>query len=127
MNTQVSVVRCSDYNDESVEKAARNSIKFIGGLGKIIKPEDKVLLKVNLLAPTEAEKAVTTHPAVVKATIKLVREAGGIPIVADSPGFLFAGGKNTALIRSGIKEIADELGAEALQFETVDNSFVEIV
>ena len=31
--------------------------------------------------------------AVVKAVIALVREAGGEPFVADSPGFLFVGGR----------------------------------
>jgi uncharacterized protein (DUF362 family)/NAD-dependent dihydropyrimidine dehydrogenase PreA subunit len=125
-STKVSIVKCRDYEEENVELAVRESLELIGGFRGIIRPNDKVLLKVNLLAPTEPEKAVTTHPSVVKAVIKLVRETGGIPIVADSPGFLFAGGKNTAIIKSGIKEAADQLGAEALQFETIENPFVEI-
>jgi len=126
IDTKVSIIKCEDYEEKRVENAVREALELIGGLKEIIKHNDKVLLKVNLLAPAEPEEAVTTHPAIVKAMIKLVREAGGIPLVADSPGFLFAGKKNEAIIKSGIKETADAMGVEALQFETIENPFIEI-
>lgn len=126
MKSEVSVVRCHDYGEGQVEDAVRRSLALIGGAGKLIKPGDRVLLKVNILAPAEAEQAVTTHPSLVRAMIKLVREAGGVPFVADSPGFLFAGGRNNAMKKSGIMKAAEELGAEVLQFETVPDSFVEV-
>ncbi len=125
MDSKVSIVKCEDYSEELVEGAVRDSLKLIGGLTGVIKPGDRVLLKVNLLAPTEAEKAVTTHPSVVKAISKSVIEAGGIPIIADSPGFLFAGGRNAAINKSGIRDMADAIDVEALQFETIDNPFIE--
>lgn len=123
--SKVSIVRCADYDEKRVEEAVLDSIRLIGGLKGLIKKKDKVLLKVNTLAPAEPERAVTTHPSLVKAAIKLVREAGGEPIVADAPGFFFAGGKNMAFIKSGIKEAAESMGAEARQFETVENPFIE--
>jgi len=125
MKTSVSVVRCKNYKEPEVKEAVQESLKLIGGLGKIIKPGNTVLLKINLLAPTELKRAVITHPSIVKAVIKEVRNAGGKPIVADTPGFVFAGDKNGTMIKSGIKAIADELGVEALQFETMDAAFIK--
>ena len=123
---KVSVIKCPDYQEERVEEALRQSVELIGGLKSVIKPGDKVLLKVNLLAPVEAHAAVTTHPSVVKATIKMVKEAGGIPLIADSPGFLYTAQNNRALRKSGIMEIAEAMEAEARQFESVENPFVKI-
>jgi uncharacterized protein (DUF362 family) len=50
-----------------------------GGIKKYVGKRDKVLLKVNLLAPKEPSKAVTTHPAVVAAVANTVLDAGGEP------------------------------------------------
>ncbi|MDO8736260.1 MAG: DUF362 domain-containing protein, partial [Thermoleophilia bacterium] len=91
----------------------------------IIKPGDRVLLKANLLAPSDPADSVTTHPAVVRAVIEAVKESGGIPIVADSPGYFYAGGKCRALTVCGLKDVADELGVESLQFEAMENPFVK--
>jgi len=125
IDTKVSVIKCKDYEEQRVENAVREALELIGGLESVVKPDDKVLLKVNLLAPAKPEEAVTTHPAIVKSMIKIVKEAGGIPIIADSPGFLFAGEGNLAMIKSGIKEIADAADVKALQFETIKNPFIK--
>ncbi len=46
---------------------------------------DRVLIKPNLLLPASPEKAVLTHPLVVRAAAEYVLEKGGRPLVADSP------------------------------------------
>lgn len=125
MSVKVAVSKCEDYEEDRVEPAVRNSVELIGGLNRIIKPGNRVLLKVNLLAPRHPDDAVTTHPSVVRAVAKLVKGAGAVPIIADSPGFIYAGNKSKALIESGIKEAADELGVEAFQFESFENPFIE--
>ncbi|MDD5529924.1 MAG: DUF362 domain-containing protein [bacterium] len=124
--TNVSIVRCKDYEQSNVDTAVQKALSLIGNLQDIIKPGNKVLLKVNLLDGTEPSKAVTTHPAIVKSIIELVKKVGGIPIIADSPGSFSANKNNKAIIKSGMKEIADAAGIEALQFESVNNSFVKI-
>lgn len=123
--TAVAVTRCPDYDDERVREAVRKAIGLIGGLADVIKPGDKVLLKANMLAPSDPEAAVTTHPAIVRAVIGAVKDAGGIPVVADSPGYFYAGGKCRALTMCGLKEVADELEVESTQFEAMENGFVE--
>jgi len=126
MKTKVSIVKCPDYDEAKVKAAIRQSVELAGGLDKVIKPKDKVILKINLMAPSPIEKAVTTHPAVIKAVIKLVQEAGGVPVVADSPGVYSVAQKNRVMRKSGILELAESLGAEAVQFECVENPFIEV-
>lgn len=122
---RVAVTRCDDYDEEKVRKAVLDAVSLIGGLDDVIRPGDRVLLKANLLAPADPRESVTTHPSVVRAVIELVREAGGVPIVADSPGYFYAGGKCRALTMCGLKEVADEMGVESTQFEAMENGFVE--
>ncbi|MDI6917718.1 MAG: DUF362 domain-containing protein [Thermoplasmatales archaeon] len=109
----VSIVKCNDYS--TMKNAIKQSLDLIGGLGRIIKPNDRVLLKVNLLMAKKPEQAVTTHPSVVKAIIQLVKEKDGIPFVGDSAGG--AGLTDKAFEVSCIKKVAEEENAELLNFE----------
>jgi uncharacterized protein (DUF362 family)/NAD-dependent dihydropyrimidine dehydrogenase PreA subunit len=118
MNSRVSIVRCTDYSD--VEAAIREALTLIGGLESIISPGNRVLLKPNVLAIRAPEDAVTTHPAVVSAVCKMVKEAGGIPIIGDGSGITRPGATTTseALHASGIEAVASACGAELVNFET---------
>ena len=85
MNT-VSVSRCEDYAPDSVASALDAALSPLGGMAAFVRPGQRVLLKVNLLSRAVPERAVTTHPEIVRALIHEVRNAGGIPFVGDSPG-----------------------------------------
>ncbi|WZL79913.1 DUF362 domain-containing protein [Eubacteriales bacterium mix99] len=65
------------------------SIGLLGGMDHFVKPGEKVLLKCNLLMKKSPEEATTTHPEVAAAVARLVREAGAVPVLADSPSGLF--------------------------------------
>ena len=85
---------------------------------------EKILLKVNLLAPKRPELAITTHPSIVQALIKVARKKGhlGEIEVADSPGHLYADRKR-ALRLTGMTsavEIDDNATATILS----DGGFV---
>ncbi|MFQ6121206.1 MAG: DUF362 domain-containing protein, partial [Methanosarcinales archaeon] len=116
MQAKVSIVKCEDYS--KVKKAVEKSLFLIGGLDNLIKENDKVLLKVNLLSANKPEEAVTTHPSIVEAMIDLVRNCKGIPIVGDSSGTIEAGGTAKAYEVSGIKKVVEDKGAEFINFET---------
>jgi uncharacterized protein (DUF362 family)/Pyruvate/2-oxoacid:ferredoxin oxidoreductase delta subunit len=111
---QVAIVKCPDYRQPAVDRAVRESIDLLGGMGQFVHPSQKVLLKVNLLSATPPEKGVVTHPAVVEAVVKLVQEAGGNPLIADSPGasvpYTEAGLRRT-YEASGLLELAERTGA----------------
>jgi uncharacterized protein (DUF362 family)/Pyruvate/2-oxoacid:ferredoxin oxidoreductase delta subunit len=82
----VSLVRCQTYDQSSIDAAVKKALELIGGIESYVKPGDRVLLKINLLTGDVPEKAVTTHPALVRAMIGQVKEAGGIPQVGDCSG-----------------------------------------
>jgi uncharacterized protein (DUF362 family)/Pyruvate/2-oxoacid:ferredoxin oxidoreductase delta subunit len=113
MAVKVSIVKCSTYDETEVLKTLRQSIDLIGGINSFVKKGDRVLFKPNLLSAKSPEKAVTTHPAVVKGVVQIVQEAGGIPFLGDSPGIESA--KRVAG-KSGIKEVADSLGCPIVEF-----------
>lgn len=110
----VAVERADSYQPDIIEPAIRRLLEPFGGMGAFVCPGERVLLKPNMLAAREPERAVTTHPAVLRAVIGLVREAGGIPLVGDSPG---VGGIRRVAERSGMLAVIEETGAELVAFD----------
>ena len=82
----MALLSCTGYDSACIHDAVQRSVGLLGGMGQFIKPGDSVLIKPNMLKAMPPEAAVTTHPEVVRSVIKLVRTAGGDPIVGDSPG-----------------------------------------
>lgn len=109
----VSIVKCNDYQSDKVYAALSRSLELLGGIEKYISPGMKVLLKCNLLMKKKPEESCTTHPEVAAALARLVREAGAIPIIADSPGGLFTERALRGIYKvCGIDEIAARDGIE---------------
>lgn len=89
MNTKskVIVLPCEAYDEERIYTLMKNGLSQLGGLDNLINKEEKILLKPNLLKKAEVEKAVITHPVVVGAFARILREEGYKNIVlADSCG-----------------------------------------
>lgn len=107
---EAGIVKCGDYKDagRSVERA----VALIGGIGRFVKPGAKVLIKPNMLAGKAPEKAVTTHPEVVRVVIRLVKAAGGIPTVGDSNAL---GSFRKVAEVTGIAAVAAEEGATLIE------------
>ena len=89
MNTKskVIVLPCEAYDEERIYTLMKNGLSQLGGLDNLINKVEKILLKPNLLKKAEVEKAVITHPVVVGAFVRILREEGYKNIVlADSCG-----------------------------------------
>ena len=82
--TQVYAASCQDYGQ--AEGAIRALVEQMGGMGRFVRPGERIVLKANLLRAAPPESAICTHPAVVEAVARLVKEAGGTPVICDSPG-----------------------------------------
>ena len=82
----VSLVPCENYDREKIEAAVKKSIDLIGGIGRFVSPGQQVFLKFNLLTGAPPEKNVTTHPEVVYAVARILKEYGCSVIMGDSPG-----------------------------------------
>jgi uncharacterized protein (DUF362 family)/Pyruvate/2-oxoacid:ferredoxin oxidoreductase delta subunit len=113
MEGSVSIVKCQTYDEKEVQKALRRSIDLIGGIDSFVKRGDRVLLKPNLLYGKVPEKAVTTHPSIIRGVIQIVRENGGIPFLGDSPGI---GNTIGVAEKAGIKRVADGMGCPVIEF-----------
>jgi uncharacterized protein (DUF362 family)/NAD-dependent dihydropyrimidine dehydrogenase PreA subunit len=115
MDNRVATARCASYEDAAVSRALEEVMRPFGGIRAVVKPRQRVVLKVNLLRGAAPEKAVTTHPAVVAAVARAVRKAGATPILADSPGSGLPYNRRTlekCYRRSGYLPPTDEAGLE---------------
>ncbi len=84
MKEKVFAVACPDYAE--AEQKTAELIEMMGGIGKFASAGEKIVLKPNLLAAAEPEKAVTTHPSVITAVARMAKETGAGLLIADSPG-----------------------------------------
>jgi uncharacterized protein (DUF362 family)/Pyruvate/2-oxoacid:ferredoxin oxidoreductase delta subunit len=76
--------RRSDYEAGTLAAAVH---EMLDGSGmRPIESGMRVLIKPNFLAPAPPERAMTTHPLVVRAVVEYVLAKGGRPVVCDSPG-----------------------------------------
>jgi len=85
MSVQISVVKCDSYDPAPVEQAVRRVVDLLGGITTFIKPGSTVLVKPNLLMSKEPEYGITTHPEVVRAVIRILKEINCKIIVGDGP------------------------------------------
>lgn len=89
MNTEVSIVRCEDYDVKRVKQALVDALLPLGGLDWVT-PGMKIAVKANLLMPAKPEKAATLHPSVAVALCELLKERQAEVVVGDSPGGPFS-------------------------------------
>ncbi len=118
MSYHVSIEKCGSYDDHEVRKAVKACLAPLGGLESVVSEGDRVLLKLNLLSAKAPEAAVTTHPAIVRATVELVRELGATPVLGDSPGGGSTAASYKALLeKTGIQDVVDNTGCELVRFD----------
>ncbi|MCS7177994.1 MAG: DUF362 domain-containing protein [Anaerolineae bacterium] len=115
----VSVVACKTYDPGAVRGALEAVLAPIGGMGRFVQPGMRVLVKPNLLAPLPPERAVTTHPTVVRAVAEMVQEAGGEVWIGDSPAGP-VGNPESLWRRTGMTEVAAATGARLVPFDGVE-------
>ena len=103
-NNKVSIVK---IEREQIPQAVRKAVDLIGGIEEVVRPGEKVLLKVNwAVVPEDPKVGVTTNPLVARAVADLVKEAGAEPIITDSA----ARGVNTDLVieATGYNKLREE-------------------
>lgn len=111
MDKNVYFAAAANYDQQTVDAAVERlfcqlpAAQVLGG--------KRVLLKPNLLAKHTPERAVTTHPALVRAVIRAVRRRGAASItVADSPGGVYNPGILRSIYKvSGLTDVCREEGA----------------
>lgn len=110
----VSVRNCRSYDPEEVYasiKAGLDDINFR------IKEGTSVLIKPNILAQNTPDQCATTHPAVIDAVCRLLKEHNCKITIGESSAFYQGGGTREGFVTSGIADVASRYGAELLPFE----------
>lgn len=110
---KVSLQQCEAYQPDTVLAAVRACLAPLGGMAAFVRPGQRVLVKPNLLMGIAPDAAVTTHPAVLDAVLTLVREAGGIASVGDSPGM---GELPHIVSLCGVQAVLDKHGVPLADF-----------
>ena len=114
MTSKVVLTPSADYEPERVLAAMRECLAPLGSMSAFVKPGQKVLLKPNLLAGFAPERAVSTHPSVVRAAALLVKEQGAEIFIGDSPGY---GETEAVMRRCGITPVLVEVGGRVADFQ----------
>ena len=83
----VAVIPCEKYDEEQVYESLKRGIDALGGIERFVNKDEKILVKPNLLSAAAADKAVTTHPAVLRGVLRILNEYGCKNVkFGDSPG-----------------------------------------
>jgi uncharacterized protein (DUF362 family)/Pyruvate/2-oxoacid:ferredoxin oxidoreductase delta subunit len=105
-------IRQATYNYEVLRPIV---FEMLGSAeGPTIQSGTRVLIKPNFLAPAAPDKAVTTHPLIVKAAAEFALEKGARVQISDSPAM---GSFSKLLKKGGYEEMLKNLDVTATPFE----------
>lgn len=76
------------------------------------------LVKPNLLIEKNPEDAVTTHPAVVQATVEIIKEKASKIIIADSPGGPYTKKRLESIYQAAGIKVLEKLENVYLNYDT---------
>ena len=100
------------YNYQSLRPQLFEMLEATGG-GSIGKGS-RVVIKPNLLAPASPQRAILTHPTVIKSVVEYVLDRGGKVQISDSPAL---GTFEKVLAESGIMETLRGLDVTYKEFK----------
>ena len=58
--SKVVIVKCTSYDGEQVYEALKRGMAYLGGITRFVSPEEKILLKPNMLR-SKKKRGCTTH------------------------------------------------------------------
>ena len=119
----VHTVRCADYAD-ALPPAFARLLSESAILSANTTRGKHVLVKPNLLTDRTPDKAVTTHPALLRLVLRHLKTSGATVSVGDSPAS--AANLGAVLERSGVGEVCREEGVPFVSFEQAGADTFEV-
>lgn len=123
LKSKVAIARCTSYNFEFVYPALSECLKSINALA-LFTPGKKVFIKINHLSSVPPEMAVTTHPIILEAIIKILLECDTVPTVGDDIEPSAAGESGFKI--TGIEQVCRKYNVALLNLKTAGYKKVEI-
>jgi uncharacterized protein (DUF362 family)/NAD-dependent dihydropyrimidine dehydrogenase PreA subunit len=122
---QVVFEYCNSYDFKNVKNAVYRLIgRLNGNDDKIVRKNEKILIKINNIGPYPPEAAATTHPSIVEAVIDFILENGGMPIVCDGP---IAAPQKLPFRFSGIEEVCNRRKVALLNFNSAETRYIDAI
>jgi uncharacterized protein (DUF362 family) len=106
------IVRKASYDYETLRPLIYELLSAFDD--KLIQKDSRVLIKPNFLAPAGPEKAMLTHPMIIRATAEYVLEKGARVQISDSPAM---GTFEKIIKESGITQALEGLDVEMKEFK----------
>lgn len=113
----VAIEMAPSYDDAVIGAALDRALDRLGGLDRFVRPGMRVFLKPNLLSAKEPRKAVTTHPALVRAVAEHCLARGARVAIGDSPAGALKGIRRVWK-KTGMEEVAETTGAVLVSLES---------
>ncbi len=111
-------IAISRINNDDVKKSVYAALELISAKELFDKPNLKILLKPNILSAKEPERAVTTHPEIIRTVIQWLKQFNPSKIiVAESSGTYKRGATDEAFKESGIQKVCESEKIEWTSFE----------
>jgi len=113
MLTPVILKEHRHYHLDEIEASVREIFASLQ-INELLRDKQTILLKPNLLGAHHPDKAVTTHPIIVEAVIRVLQSLGKQIIVGDSPGGTV---KASAVWQAtGMAEVCAQYGVPLYEF-----------
>lgn len=126
-NTPVALVKCDSYQYEEVKRALDESLDLIDALD-FVRPGMKIGIKANLVTGSSADKAITTHPVLLKRLCEILTDKGASVVIGDSPGGLYTQAFVQNVYKScGLYELENSAVSLNTDFSIKDGKFQDAV
>ncbi|MBE6611682.1 MAG: DUF362 domain-containing protein [Ruminococcaceae bacterium] len=120
-NAAVALDRVEQYDAAELERVIRSQLERLGASHMF--DGKKVVVKPNLVMKKSPEAAATTHPVVLEAMLRILKESAADIVIAESPGGLYTEAALRGTYRGcGLAEVAERMGVRL----NYDTSFREI-
>lgn len=107
---RVAITACDRYEEDRVDFAVNEALELLGGWKYFAKSGRSAYIKPNLAGPFTPDRAVTTHPLIVKSVAKALKSEKMTLTIGDSPAGL--ANRNYLKLtykRTGMESVSKEL------------------
>src|SRR5512139_2753766 len=106
-------IRKAEYNYKTLKPVFFEIMDSTAG--NMIQKGSRVVIKPNFLTPASADKAIVTHPLIIKAAVEYVLDKGAKPVISDSSA---TSSLEKIIKESGIRSALEGLNVEYREFGT---------